>query len=170
MRDARPAAAADASRWPMFAFRDVHWTEGMRPLRRVDPHRHLQAAPTCDEIVSIGYPADFDRHPRLQSDLQARSRCHELPMPAARHRHPRPLPKVTLGMPRWAQSNSRWIHPARPQNLRAWLHSHLQRTNTERKLHIPHHDSTHWHADQTCGIVHATRSFQQRTLQYSQPH
>ena len=42
--DARPAAAAAASKWPTFDFRDVHWIAAFP--RSVDLHSALVAAPT----------------------------------------------------------------------------------------------------------------------------
>ena len=43
-RDTRPAAAAHASRWPMFDFKDAHWTE-----RALEINAPI-AAPTCGEL------------------------------------------------------------------------------------------------------------------------
>ena len=45
--DARPAAAAEASKWPTFDFRDVHWIATL-PWS-VDLHNALVAAPTYND-------------------------------------------------------------------------------------------------------------------------
>ena len=143
--DARPAAAAAASRWPMFDFREVH-TVGARIARL--------AAPTCEETHSLKEAAPRTRlAPRW--DPRAPCPCRALPAPDARRpTRPRAAAAATT---RSAPSGSRSGRPVEPQYQTLRIPRQLPRVGTRCSL-LP--GNIHPRDDQMCDTDQARTASQ----------
>ena len=148
MRDARPAAAAEGSKWPMFAFKEAHYTTvSSRP---VGSHIAPTTAPTYKKrFKNRGQtilPQSGPRAPFPCRALRGRTRPH---YPYAQ------LRSAASTMTRLAPSNSHWDHlvtlPSRKPRTRP--HSHL--TEMPRS---PLRDNTRRRGDRTCDTVRAPRA------------
>ena len=109
--DARPAAAAAASRWPMFDFREVH-TVGARIARL--------AAPTCEETHSPKEEKPLqERGSHLDGIPERRARAvrFQRRTPVARHGLEQPLLRRPVRR-RQARARAVLLY-GRPKNARA---------------------------------------------------
>ena len=154
--DARPAAAAAASRWPRFDFRDVHCTciESVQRART--------AAPTYMSFI-IGSTKNGNI-PR--SDRPEQFQCRA-PQGSRRRRCIARSRSIAFEISRWEPSSSRLARPI-ARRTREYLYRLLLWIAKETR-YIPRHGNIRLPAGRTYGIAREKTAFLRQSLLCSPP-
>ena len=155
--DDRPAAAAAASRWPRFDFREVHCTN-------VDS---MQSARTAAPTYKMPIIRESTRNSNIpRSDRPEQFQCRA-PQGSRRRRCIARSRSIAFEISRWEPSSSRLARPI-ARRTREYLYRLLLWIAKETR-YIPRHGNIRPPAGQTCGTSQEKKAFLRQSLLCSPP-